>query len=100
MNNNFLETESICKIFADDRPFCTVVDDDAQSQNTVYEDFFVSWPTSGICFLILIFINKKRKFVFHENEFIPQISHQVLLTTQFKYALLRNASFFIQLSLF
>ena len=38
INDIFLEIESICKIFADDRPFFTVVDDDAQSQNTVYED--------------------------------------------------------------
>ena len=38
INNIFLEIESIYKIFADDRPFFTVVDDDPQSQNTVYED--------------------------------------------------------------
>ena len=38
INDIFLEIESICKIFVDDRPFFTVVEDDTQSQNTVYDD--------------------------------------------------------------
>ena len=38
INDIFLENESICKIFADNRSFFTVLDDNTQPQNTVYED--------------------------------------------------------------
>ena len=95
INNIFLGIESICKNFAHKRPFVTVADNGTQSQKCVNEKFFVSGPINGKCFLIPILINKQLPFIFHKNKFIPQISH-VLPTTQFKDALLRNASFSIQ----
>ena len=98
-HNIFLGIESVCKNFAHDRPFVTVADNGTQSQNCVNEEFFVSEPVSGTingkCFLIPILINKQLPFIFHKNKFNPHISH-VLSTTQFKDALLRNATFFIQ----
>ena len=96
INNIVLEIESICKILPNDRPFFTVVmtTDNHKMLCMKIWIFFVSGPTNAKCFLILILINKNRRFIFHENKFIPQISHHLLLATQFKYALLRNASFF------